>query len=278
MCAKEIVRRVFSSSTESAAEVPACHGASQRPLQSISPGAFEVAEFRPPLSAGQGRWWESFSLRFGGFSVNFTALAEPLLRPASDAVARIAFAEKLAGAAGLALRHPAAAHRIITEGTDRRDPIWGDLVAVACGDGRALLSALEAVASAPASRHSALIDCVREVSRLRPREGRQLLLQLFAISNNADRLKILEIFVADERMGPPSLVGETFVKLMARSTPAERNEELYPELVRIAGGGTTGPSSSRRGFLAAILRGWLSECPAGQVDPPWEERISALVS
>lgn len=201
--------------------------------------------------------WGSLALRFGGFTANFSALIEPLASPMADAVARVYFTEKISAVAAFAARNPAAAHRLLQAAAVSGDPLWAHLAGTACGDRGALLSAIDLIEEGAAS--PAFVDAALAVAVIRPLEGRYLLTQLFARADNDARLRILGTFVDDPRMGSSRAIGDLFVKLMARTTPEERRLEIYPALRALVG--NTPESSPRHGFLAAMLRGWLSECP-----------------
>ena len=240
--------------------------------QEMVPRRFALAGRTKPMRTPG--LWSSIALRFGGFASAFRASIEPIGAGMSDPVARIFFREKLPGIVESARRNPAAAHRMILETRDPEKPIWGALAGVACGDSAALLAAMDALderAAAPA-----VVDCALEVARARPEEGKRLLTHAFGSASTPSRLRIFARFVEDPRLGPSRAIGDLFIKLMARSTPEERNAEIYPSLIDLACGGD-GAASPRRGFLAAILRGWISECPPGQVNAGIEGRIHGLL-
>jgi hypothetical protein len=54
-------------------------------------------------------------------------------------------------------------------------------------------------------------------------------------------------------------VGDLFESIMENSTAAERSKKIYPEISRIVSE-DVGRKTPSRGFLGALLGGWLSEC------------------
>lgn len=187
------------------------------------------------------------------------------------------FSEKLPEIVRFSARHPQAAHRIIETSPHSSGSFWRSLVGIACGNRAAVLTAIEALEDEGMGDLSAAVDCSIVVARFRPREGRHLLLHLFSRADTNSRLNILRAFVDEAPLGQHAMLGELFIKLMARSTPAERNTEIYPRILSIAGEQASSPASPRQGFLAALLKGWASECPPGQIDPSIEERINLLL-
>lgn len=222
--------------------------------------SFETSLRNTRVSKSLATTWSSIAFRFGGLS-NFRSIILPIAGTISAAEARALFAN-LQNITALANRNPALAQREIELVTNPSMPIWGLLLGTACGNSRAALLALDAIESRrfEYDQH-ALIDCTIEVSRIRPLEGVYLLRQIFARADTAGRLRIIEAFVENAPTDfSCSLIGDLFVQVMARSTPAERHEEIYPALNRMIEAKSSSPSPGR-GFLRALFTGWLSESP-----------------
>lgn len=215
----------------------------------------ETAGLRPAPKPPAGLW-SSFALRFGGFTANLEALISPLCGGhSSDAVAKIFFREKIGDVARLASRNPLAAARIVRRHAENIASPWNDLLRVACGDSEALLNVLD---SFDAVNQAGFTDAAISVARHRPLEGRLLLKHIFARAQNRERLKILRAFAENPQLDPKRSLGELFVQMMARSTPEERQREIYPGLLAIVSNpqAQNKPASS---FLRALFRGWLTE-------------------
>ena len=206
----------------------------------------------------------SIALRFGGFTATLEAMIDPLTRPIPQRLVADFFTHKLPEIAELAAKNPAAAHRIISAQMESSSGMWGELVLVACGDGSALARALDCIeSSAGPSDSRSLADCVFAVARQRPLEGRHLLRHAFAHADIYSQIYMLRKLVLDESVGSMRLVGDLFLKMMEGSNAVEREESIYPALRSIVSD-DDGLRSPRRGFLDALFRGWLSECPSGR--------------
>ncbi len=203
----------------------------------------------------------SIALRFGGFTATLEALIDPITRPIPQRLAADFFSRKLPEIAELAEKNPQAAHRIISTRMESSPKLWRDLMLVGCGDGSALARALDDIESSPHSDSRYLADCIFAVSRQRPQEGKHLILHGFAHADIPAQIYMLGRLVEDESIGSTTLVGDLFLKMMEGSTAVEREEIIYPALNQIIAldGGI---KSARRGFLGALFRGWLSECPS----------------
>lgn len=266
--------RIFTTpSLTIAPEGSGCHNKPPIPISKTAQESSYCREntYQPSGCTITRRLWSSIALSFGGFSSSFTALVEPLSPSMSLATARTFFKDKLPDIVHFASKHPEAAWRIIAQKTPSQTPIWSLLVSIACGDRSAALSVIDEI-DAGALDSPAGVDCVLSVAKLRPTECRHVLQHLFGRVDSALRLKILHAFVNNSRLSPIQEIGDMFVKILARSTPDERNEEIYPELLQIVGDNPR--TSPRHGFLAAILKGWISECPKGQVEASLKQRIS----
>jgi len=206
----------------------------------------------------RGGLWSSIVLRFGGFTANLKAVVEPINGVRRPIVARNFFANRLPEAAELSSKNPDAAYRIIARSTKGASPLWRNLLLVGCGDGSALAPALAAIEEARQADEMALADCVALVARQRPTEGRYLIKHAARHMGTSSQLRMLRTLVDNETRGSTRLVGELFESIMEHSTAAEREKRIYPEISRIAQE-DVGRKSPSRGFLGALLTGWLSE-------------------
>lgn len=111
-----------------------------------------------------------------------------------------------------------------------KEEIYKKLVAVARGDTHQVLYAMDAIS-------------------------------LFERASTKMRLAILEEFVGSPLIGDKHAVGDLFVMLMEKSTADERRKEIYPALNTIIQNTKESPQpmQGKRSFLAALLRGWMSE-------------------
>jgi hypothetical protein len=215
---------------------------------------------------------DSIALRFGGFSANLKALIEPVSRDPSPAIARKFFSEKLESVLSLARRNPAAAILIIKGNSGSSSQIWGLLLRTACGDSRAALSAIDSLEeNAGREEVHAIAECTIAIAKFAPLEASHILRRLSAIGDNTARLMILRTFVEQDSIGSKGMVGEVFLDVMSRSAPSERGG-IYSALLDILEDTQKRPSS-RAAFLKGLLRGWLSESPAGQVSNVLLKRI-----
>jgi hypothetical protein len=228
-------------------------------------------ELGAPREAASSRvgLWSSIALRFSGFSAHLEALVEPVGSLRTPAIARVYFSEKLPELAGLAARNPVAARRIIAEKAPPGAHLWRDLLLVATGDAGAMDRAREALASASRIDAAAIAHCCIAVARHEPRAGSELLHHTFAHASVTGQLAILGALTLHQDAASPTLVGELFVSMMRGATPEDRTELIYPTLTRFIAA-QQGARSPRVGFLSALFRGWLSECPKGKV---FQERL-----
>lgn len=218
-----------------------------------------VPQAQATLPEKKGGLWSSIVLRFSGFSANLKALVEPLESVRRPSVARNFFSNRLSEAAELSSKNPDAAYRIIAKSTKDASPLWRNLLLVGCGDGSALAPALAAIEETHHTDETALADCVALVARQRPSEGRYLLRHAAKCLDTKSQIRMLRTLVENETRGSTRLVGELFESIMENSTATEREKRIYPEISRIAQE-DVGRKSPSRGFLGALLAGWLSEC------------------
>jgi hypothetical protein len=216
------------------------------------------------ISSSSVGLWSSIALRFSGFSAHLEALVEPVGSLRTPRLARVYFSQKLPEVTALAARHPTAARRIIASSAPASAHLWRDLLLVATGDQGAMERACEALAEASRIDAAAIAQCCLAVARHRPREGRELLAHAFAHAAAAGQVAILGALALHEDAATPALLGEAFLSMMEGSTRADRVDVIYPALARLIAS-QEGKRSSRVGFLSALFRGWLSECPHGKV-------------
>jgi hypothetical protein len=170
------------------------------------------------------------------------------------------FANRLTEAAGLASKNPGSAHRIIAKSTKGATPLWRNLLLVGCGDGSALAPALTSIEETQHTDEMALADCVALVGMVRPKEGRYLAKHAVRYVGTRAQIRMLSMIVDNGTPGSTKLVGELFETIMEQSTAAERKNNIYPAISKIISE-DIGRKSPGRGFLGALYRGWLSECP-----------------
>ena len=148
---------------------------------------------------------------------------------------------------------------IISKNTKGASPLWRNLLLVGCGDGSALTPTLAAIEETHHADEIALADCVALVARQQPSEGKYLVKHAAKYLGTESQLRMLQTLVDNETRGSTRLVGELFESIMENSTAAERSKKIYPEISRIVSE-DIGRKSPSRGFLGALLGGWLSEC------------------
>lgn len=204
--------------------------------------------------------WSSIALRFSGFTSQLRNTVGPLNGVKRASVARNFFANRLAEASSLSSRNPESAHRIIAKATRGAQPIWRSLLLVGCGDGSALAPAMAAIEEIHHADEDSLADCLALVARQRPGEGRYLVKHAVKYLSTSAQLRMLRVIVDNEAPGSTRLVGELFETIMEQSTAAERKSRIYPMISGIVSE-DVGRKSPARGFLGALLSGWLSECP-----------------
>ncbi len=204
--------------------------------------------------------WSSIALRFSGFTSQLRDTVGPLNGVKRASIARNFFANRLAQAASLSSRNPESAHRIIARSTRGASPLWRSLLLVGCGDGSALAPAMAAIEEAHHADENSLADCLALVARQRPNEGRYLVRHAVKYIGTAAQLRMLRVIVDNEAPGSTRLVGDLFETIMEQSTAAERKSRIYPAMSKIVSE-DVGRKSPARGFLGALLSGWLSECP-----------------
>lgn len=203
--------------------------------------------------------WGSIALRFGGFSSQLKSTVEPLAHVRQPRVARNFFINRFAKAAEISARNPEAAHRIIAAKTRGAEPLWRNLLLVGCGDGSALAPALSAIEEMQHADEISLADCVARVAGTRPEEGRYLVRHTVKHVGTEAQLRMLAIIVDSRTPGSTKLVGELFESIMENSTATERRARIYPTISEIAHE-NVGRKSPSRGFLGALLNGWMLEC------------------
>ncbi|MFH0800657.1 MAG: hypothetical protein V2A66_10845 [Pseudomonadota bacterium] len=223
--------------------------------------SYSSDEAPSPIAKMDSGLWGRIALRFGGFRTSFAAVIDPICYPIAPQVARRFFAEKLSDAASLASHNPKMAIGMISEKSDRSAPEWGLLLRIACGDSAAAFELADGLDEHRIKASPELASASLRVARLRPAEGRQLIKHIFSIADNRVRLVTLAGVVSGDSAGSNRLVGDLFIQLMSRSTPEERTGEIYPALIDMA----LRAPGARRAFLAAMLKGWMSECPAREI-------------
>ncbi len=242
-----------------------------------SPPAFSLNAPNPAPRRARPGLWSSIALRFSGFQPHLEALIAPLKETSSPLHLRSFFAEKLPQIADMAGRNPVAAHRLIAANLGSTAHPWRDLVLVACGDGSAMAPALDALEHAGGIDPAALTSALLSVARLRPAEGRHLIRHAFSHAQLSGQLAILSALTVDASATNTTFVGELFVKMMEGASQAERTGGVYPALFRLlASEGMR--RSPRAGFLAACLRGWLTEGhDNGHADRARLRQLDALI-
>ena len=146
-------------------------------------------------------------------------------------------------------------------GTSKED-IYRRLVAVAQGDAHQILPAMDAISRSHSVDDSLLFDIIKKcVGNERPYEAGHFFRRLFDRASLRTRIGVIGEFVSSPLMGDKQMVGELFLSLLEHSTMDERKNEIYPGLLSIINGTPSSFSevTSKRAFLAALLRGWMSE-------------------
>jgi hypothetical protein len=142
-----------------------------------------------------------------------------------------------------------------------KEAIYQKLVAVARGDTHQVLPAIDAISRSHDVDEAHLFDRIKEVGRVRPYEAGHLFRRFFDRASIKTRINVIKEFVSSPLMGDKHMVGDIFLSLLEHTTIAERRSEIYPGLLSII---HDTPSNfpevtSKRAFLAALLKGWMSE-------------------
>lgn len=142
-----------------------------------------------------------------------------------------------------------------------KEAIYKKLVAVAQGETHQILPAIDAISRSHDVDEGHIFDHIKEVGGVRPYEAGHLFRRLFDRASTRMRINVIKEFVSSPLMGDKHMVGELFMSLMERSTMDERRSEIYPGLLSII---NDAPSNfpevtSKRAFLSALLKGWMSE-------------------
>lgn len=158
-------------------------------------------------------------------------------------------------------KQPQVAQRLLAEKMTDNVGLYERLVAVACGDPVAVLKVKDAILRDRSLDECLLLDCLREVGKIRPYETGHILSSFFAQASTHVRLEIMKEVVSSPLMGDKHMVGDMFAQLMGHSTREERKQEIYPFLQNIIDDSVAGAGEVRikAGFLSALLRGWRSE-------------------
>lgn len=214
-----------------------------------------------PLFTGVGvvaNFGNSIVLRFNGYEAELQAAIAPIIDHGnSPMIARSFFEKKLNSVVALSARYPAYARKVVDNASVSMSHPWGNLLKISVGDSTALPESLAEIELLNGNELRAAARCVASVARYRPAECRQLLAKIFdRADNNTTRLELIESVVNNPMLGNKAVLGDLFIKLMARSTPQERRTEIYPQLAKII---AANPIDPRRGFLRALLYGWITE-------------------
>lgn len=200
------------------------------------------------------RLWNSIAFKFGGTEGLVSALISPLThseRP--ELIASIFFKEKAPELKVLADRYPAAVNLAVAEQTKELASPWKEFLKIVAGDRAAVLDAVRVFENIDERVRRTVTGSAVSVAHLRPRDGGHLLNGCFEHANNKDRLTILEAFDENPNLGSSRELGNLFLKLMARTTPFEREHEIYPKLTQMTEDDKGGA------FLKVLFTGWLSE-------------------
>jgi hypothetical protein len=207
--------------------------------------------------------FNSIAVKYIGFEKRFKSVLAPIdgfdvSRPSEI---RSYFVKELPAAVELARMRPKTANNLITDRLIENQTIYQRFVAIACGDTKAILPTMDAISKSGESDERLLFDCLHEVGKYRPYEASHLMTRLFGRASTKTRLAIMNEFVNSSLIGDKQAVGDLFVALLSRSTEEERQNEIYPALLSIIHNTTTLQHAvqAKRGFLAALLRGWMSE-------------------
>lgn len=205
----------------------------------------------------------SISLRFGGFEKQFNSLIAPLdeFESSSPYLIRNYFINSLGATVDLARKRPAQAQKLLVQKNMNGPALYERLVAVACGNSNSVLSLMDVISRSQSLDEPLLLDCLREVGKYRPYETSHLLLSLFNRATLKTKVNVIRKVVHSPLIGDKHLVGDLFVSLFSNSVSEERRNDIYPGLLSII---DEAPLEFpevmiKRGFLSALLHGWMSE-------------------
>lgn len=204
--------------------------------------------------------WQRWAIRFGGVEGALSTTTLRLANAASDHDIRTFFTTDLPTAVDLARRNPTTATRFFTETTPRvRPPFW-NIAAIACGNASAILPAMDEVDRAPLVDHPLIFTALDRSAKARPYEVAHLLRRLFTRADLELRLQILERFTTSPLLGDRRSIEELFTPLMARTTPAERRDVIYPRLTALLTQQPLDPRAQFKwGWLGTMFSGWMKE-------------------
>jgi len=229
--------------------------------QSKSTSNFQKAEASTvpaPLES-----FNSIAVKYIGFEKRFKSVLAPMddFHISKSSEIRSYFVNELPTVVELAHMRPRTANNLISDRSAENQTIYQRLIGIACGDTKAILQTMDAISKSGGLDEKLLFDCLHEVGRHRPYEASHLMTRLFGRASTKTRLAILNEFVNSSLIGDKQAVGDLFVALLSRSTEEERQNEIYPALLSIIHNTTTLQYvvQAKRGFLAALLRGWMSE-------------------
>jgi len=205
----------------------------------------------------------SIAVRFIGFEKRFKSLIAPLERLDIKKTSEIRgyFVGSLGATVELARMRPKTAHQLIASKATGGQDLYRCLVGIACGDTSSILPAMDAIAGCGGLDESLAFECLREVGKYRPYEAGHLLMKLFGRASTKLQLAIMSEFVSSPVIGDKQAVGDLFVALLERSTEEEKRDEIYPALLSTIHSVTSlhHTVQVKRGFLAALLRGSMSQ-------------------
>ncbi|PIR26536.1 MAG: hypothetical protein COV43_01340 [Deltaproteobacteria bacterium CG11_big_fil_rev_8_21_14_0_20_42_23] len=208
-----------------------------------------------PQAKANDSWWKNVKHRFGGSDANLSHLWSQLLQGEPLELIIPYFSEHARTKSFSALQF---SQRPLPETSPR---IFSDIAKLACGNSNALLPAIDSIDALPPAFCPEVANCLESLAASHPREALHLMERLFAKASTEDRLQILESIVNSSHFGDRTSVEQMFVGLMARSTPDERREGIYPQLQAI----TSRPYhpnpkiAFKQGWLKTMTHGWLQE-------------------
>ena len=148
---------------------------------------------------------------------------------------------------------------------------WMAPIQIACGDFSTLMPAWENLSPRVLQgRDKVYLAALHHTGFFKPREMTHLTRRLFETGPPATRVLSLEALTLSAHLGKVQDVNESFVRLMAATTPEERDLLIYPALLRVIGRGRNIPSpptAEKVARLTTLLRGWLSETSTHDLGP-----------
>lgn len=141
--------------------------------------------------------------------------------------------------------------------------LYADLTAIACGNEKALMSAIESIDHLKGN-HLLVSCCIHKIAKFQPLAARHLLKAL--MENDAltasGRLAVFRELTMSPDLADKNMIIGGFELMMKKSSTSDRNDTIYPSLISLLNKWKPHDDKLRvnHALTSDMLRGWIASC------------------